>query len=110
MDTTYAMTSIILRHTDFEPLLNETFHLHYGDNERLPVTLTQVRPWGPQTKHPQDESLFQPFALMLQSTLRDQYLPQGNFILSHPQLGEHVLFIVPHAPNAVGIEYEITFS
>jgi hypothetical protein len=105
-----TMTDRILRHTDFEPLLNETLFIHYGQDERLPVTLARVRPWGALTRRLDDESVFQPFALLLQSSLRDQYLPQGNYVLSHPSLGEMALFIVPHAPNAVGIEYEITFS
>jgi hypothetical protein len=103
------MTEKILRHTDFEPLINETFEIQHGEAAYLPVVLSQLRKWGSEHRHLNGE-IFQPFALIFQSTLTNQYLPQGNYLVHHPTLGQHVWFIVPHAPNAIGVEYEITFS
>lgn len=100
-------TDTPLRHTDFQPLLGETFHIHYGDGVQLSVTLSKVVTWGPS--YQRDGEDYQPFTLTFQSDIR-QYLPQGMFTLSHGTLGDRDLFIVPHAPNAVGVEYEIIFS
>lgn len=100
-------TDTPLRHTDFQPLVGETFHIHYGEGEQLPVTLSGVVTWGPG--YQRDGQHYQPFTLTFQSSIR-QYLPQGMFTVSHGALGDRELFIVPHAPNAVGVEYEIIFS
>jgi len=38
------------------------------------------------------------------------WLPQGQYKLEHPQMGECDLFLVPNGPDASGMRYEATFS
>lgn len=37
-------------------------------------------------------------------------LKQGTFTLDHPEMGELMLFIVPIAQDARGIQYEVVFN
>lgn len=94
---------------DFEPCLNEPFQIHYGNDETLVVTLVELRPWGPPPPAPPPADYYQPFAAVFQSTIT-AYLPQGTYMISNDRMGTHPIFIVPHAPNTTGIQYEATFS
>ena len=92
----------------FEPLLNQSFLIHYGNSETLPVTMIEATRWGLTPETP-EQAENRPFSLVFQSTIR-QHLPQGTFQISHEILGDQQIFIVPLAPNAVGIQYQAVFN
>ena len=97
-----------LTYAVFEPLLNHTFLVHYGNNEILTVTLAEAKPWGPTPETPEQEEI-RPFSLIFQSTIR-QHLPQWTFRVENEQIGVHEIFLVPLAPNAIGIQYQAVFN
>jgi hypothetical protein len=99
---------------DFEAYLGQPFEIHYGNDEALRVVLTEVQ----RSPYPPAESAKRSgFSLLFQSSLRD-YLPQGIYRLSSPDFtaahgdmhDELDLFIVPLAPTAEGVRYEVIFN
>lgn len=97
-----------LIYATFEPLVNQPFVIHYGNNETLPVTLVEAKPWGPTPETP-EQAENRPFSLVFQSTIR-QHLPQWTFRVENEQLGVQEIFLVPLAPNAIGIQYQAIFN
>lgn len=97
-----------LSYTDFEAGINQTFLVHYGGDETLPVSLIEVNLWGLSADNDAPGG-FQPFALIFQSTITS-YLTQATYRVSHESLGEQEMFLVPIGPNSVGMRYEATFS
>ena len=105
------MTLDTLTAADFTTYTGRSFEIHYGQSEAISVTLTNVReaPYVrvnvPNTR--------QGFSLLFQSSIR-QYLPQGVYRLTEPDFnaahGEIELFMVPLAPNAEGVQYEVIFN
>ena len=98
-----------LKVTDFEPLLNQTFQIHYGNGEMLPVTLAEVVPGKNPSSTDENGEPYYPFSLVFQSSITD-YLPQYTYHIEHEQLGSHDMFIVPLGPNAQGMRYQAVFS
>lgn len=94
--------------SDFESYLNQTFHVIYGNDERLPVTLADVAPskYAPPDNTPNG---WQPFSILFQSTITD-YLRQSTYRVEHPEFGSHALFLVPIGPNEHGMRYEAVFN
>ena len=98
-----------LKFSDFEPLLNQTFQIEYGNGEMLPVTLAEVAPGKNPSSNDENGEPYYPFSLTFQSSITD-YLPQATYRIGHDQLGTHDIFIVPLGANAQGIRYQAVFS
>lgn len=98
-----------LTYHDFEPYLNQTFEIHYGNDETLPVTLTEATIGQNASSTNENGEPYYPFSLIFQSTITD-YLPQATYRIGHDQLGTHDIFIVPLGPNAQGMRYQAVFS
>ena len=98
-----------LKVTDFEPLLNQMFHIEYGNGEVLPVTLAEVAPGKNPSSTDENGEPYYPFSLIFQSSITD-YLPQATYRISHDQLGKHDIFFVPLGANAQGMRYQAVFS
>jgi hypothetical protein len=98
-----------LKYSDFEPLLNQTFQIEYGNGETLPVTLAEVAPGKNPSSTDENGEPYYPFSLIFQSGITD-YLPQAAYRIEHDQLGSHDIFIVPLGPNAQGMRYQAVFS
>lgn len=69
------------------------------------LALSSATTWG----HPWGPGYRQPFTLELVGPA-EPWLPQGNYRLSHAEIGELDLFIVPVGPGPGGMHYEIVFS
>ncbi len=98
-----------LTFNDFEPLLNQTFRIHYGNGETLPVTLAEVTAGKNPSSSGENGEPYYPFTLVFQSGITS-YLPQHTYRIEHEQLGSHDIFIVPLGTNAQGMRYEAVFS
>lgn len=98
-----------LKSSDFEPLLNRTFQIHYGNGETLPVTLAEVSVGENPSSSDENGEPYYPFSLVFQSTITN-YLPQHTYRIEHERLGSHEIFIVPLGPNAQGMRYQAVFS
>lgn len=98
-----------LKYTDFEPLLNQTFQIEYGNGEILPVVLIEVAPGQNPSSNEENGEPYFPFSLIFQSSITD-YLPQSTYPIGHEQLGTHEIFIVPLGPTAQGMRYQAVFS
>lgn len=96
-----------LTSADFMPIKDETLYIEYQDGE-LEVKLVTVE----DLKHPNIAGKRQGFSLILQSSLKDQYLPQGMYYIKHPagKMERIAVFIVPLQPNQQGVPYQIIFN
>lgn len=105
------MTLDSLTAADFSAYTGRSFEIHYGQGESLSVALIEVR------ETPYDKAdvpnARQGFSLLFQSSIRE-YLPQGVYRFTEPDFnaahGEIELFMVPLAPKAEGIQYEVIFN
>lgn len=88
----------------FEKLVGQPMQLSNGREERAAV-LIQARAGQSGAS-----GFREPFSLLIRADMADGYWPQGNYFLSHPELGELELFMVPIGPDAEGMRYEISFS
>jgi len=91
----------ILTVDDFEPRLQQEFHLQ-APNE-LTLKLVEVRRLGQAMREGGA------FSLLFVSA-RGAFLPQATYELTHPELGTLELFIVPVGPAAGGNGYEAVFT
>ena len=92
-----------LRLEDFAGRVGERFELRF-DDATIELVLSEARPSGSGPPGMRD-----PFALLFRGP-RDPQLPQSSYRLAHPELGEHVLFLVPVGQEAEHMLYEAVFS
>ncbi len=95
---------------DFSAHIQTNFKVYYGDGgDYFTIELLEVKPL-PQ--HDESENARAPFSLLFCSDDPNHYLPQGTHHLSHEQMGELHLFLVPlgHNPERTGIHYEAVFT
>lgn len=98
-----------LKYSDFEPLLNQEFVIHYGNGETLPVVLAEVTAGKNASSADENGEPYFPFSLTFQSSITS-YLPQHTYRIEHAQLRSHDIFIVPLGSNAQGMRYQAVFS
>jgi hypothetical protein len=91
--------------SDFEPYLNQTIHLSFGDLVRFPTVLVQVRKVVNHSPLVRD-----PFAIVVRSEQKTQYYEQTTFTLEHPDKGNLDVFFVPVGFDGEGVLYEAVFS
>lgn len=97
-----------LTHGDFAPHLGDRFEVG-TDEGTLPVELVEAiessRPGG---DGPNGETRLQ-FSLLFQGPTTPQ-LDQSMHRVSHPELGDLDLFLVPIGPHGDGMGYEAAFA
>lgn len=98
-----------LKKEDFEEIVNTAFQIQFSQDFRTSLYLIKVIDHS-HKDHP--KHIRKPFSLIFQSELLDKYYPQAIFKISHPQVGEMELFIVPIGPDPVkkGMQYEAVFN
>ena len=89
----------------FQPKLGELFHVVIGD-QRLPMKLTDVRPWG---RGPAEEGARVPFLLVFH-TVPQGVIPQGTYTMQTDGMEPFPLFLVPISPDERGMRYEAVFA
>lgn len=95
----------ILKIEDFQPLHEQDFALHFGDEQftlRL-VEVTASRNFNP------DPNMRPPFSLLFKCA-DPRILPQQMHSMHCDDLGELVIFLVPVGSDAAGISYEAVFN
>jgi len=92
-----------LTEREFSKHLNSKFNLNF-DGRHVQLELSEVKAYLPQEHEQQGMERF--------STLfkADAYLPQSLYHLSHDQMGELDLFLVPVGGDQRGYQYEAIFN
>lgn len=94
-----------LQEQDFRPRIGESFAAKPEEGEARELVLRAVDTFeGPP------DGKRTPFSLLFTETEPDGHLPQQTVTLSHPEMGEFPLFIVPLGPKAEGMRYEAVFT
>jgi len=98
------MTGLVIE--DFQPREGSVFMLAEDDLPPLELTLETVEPLslngGPKGMRP-------PFSLMFRCP-DQRVLPQRQYRLDHPAIGEVSIFIVPIGRDETGVRYEAIFN
>jgi hypothetical protein len=94
-----------LTEEEFSRHLNTRFDLTFGD-EQLQLQLVNVKPYLPQ---PNEHAGMERFSVYFQGPL-DKHLPQRMYRMTHEQMGEMEIFLVPIEKNEQGFRYEAVFN
>jgi len=84
---------------DFVPYLHTRFQV--AQPEGYELELTEVAD--------QSNAQLEQFSLIF-TGIASPWLPQGLYVLVHPQMGQCELFLVPLGPDAAGMRYQAVFS
>jgi hypothetical protein len=95
-----------LTSADFYMHLNETFTLSRPDGRQHALTLVKVTELGEEQGESERR---RPFSLIFRGPL-DLQMPQQIYALTHPQMGNLQIFIVPIGPDQAGQCYEAIFN
>lgn len=87
---------------DFSALSDRTFAVTSAEPE-LSIELIEVKKLGA------GERVGGAFSLLWQGP-KEPYLAQQTFQVSHPEIGEHAIFLVPVAEKTIGFQYEAIFT
>jgi hypothetical protein len=100
-------------------LVSETFAEHTGETfeltpqgaEPFEVVLSSCEESPYAAEHEQRTADGRiPFSLIFHAADREHFWPQQTFSVSHPELGEVDLFIVPLGPDDRGMQYQAVIS
>ena len=94
-----------LTEQEFSRHLNSNFNLKLSDGE-LPLELVEVKAYRPQEHEQQGLERFSAFF----NGPDGVYLPQGTYRLSHAQMGDLDLFLVPVSADQRTYQYEAVFN
>lgn len=87
---------------DFCRLTDRKFSIVTAETE-IPIELVEVKKLGAGERNGGA------FSLLWQGP-KQPYLPQQTFQVSHPEIGEHAIFLVPVAEKTTGFQYEAIFT
>jgi hypothetical protein len=87
---------------DFSGLADRSFFITSAEAE-VPIELIEVKKLGA------GERVGGAFSLLWQGP-KEPYLSQQTFQVSHPEIGEHAIFLVPVAEKTIGFQYEAIFT
>lgn len=90
---------------DFAPHVGRIFRLE-AESEAMDVTLTEAAAIGAPAA---DDSMRQAFSLVFIGP-GESVLPQRIYRLTHPEMGELDLFLVPIGSDAEGTRYQAIFN
>ncbi|MEP6819610.1 MAG: hypothetical protein ABJA18_08755 [bacterium] len=90
------------QHAAFAEHLKTTFRVYLDDVNTLDTTLVEV---SELLLSPRQEQ----FSIIFRGP-NEPFLNQGNWRLSHDQLGEFELFLVPVSKSDRGIDYQAVFN
>ncbi len=100
-----------LTSADFLPYLNETFLIHFGEDEPWETELIEVSELKHQRAGTDEVGLDQQaFSIVFRSPKVDIYLPQSIYAIEHEKMGRLELFLVPIGRDKHGMCYEAIFT
>jgi len=95
----------------FSPFLNKSFALLNPPVEGMELTLIEVNSYQLSERDgrnfPTSSVRRNPFHLIFSSK---HFMPQGTYVLQHPEVGELPLFIVPIHPIGSDYLYQVIVS
>jgi hypothetical protein len=94
---------------DFRVHLNTTFRIEEEGLALRELQLIQVDDL-PASVAADAEDARRPFSLIFREAAATSYLAQRIYPLTHPQMGELAVFLVPIGPDRVGMRYEAVFT
>lgn len=94
-----------LQLSDFQQHLGTVFSGRLADGE-VPFQLVEA---APLRNHPVPHAYRQPFSLMFRNEAAI-LLPQQSYLLSHSEMGEQAIFLVPVGRDATGFLYQAVFN
>lgn len=98
-----------LTYDQFAGRVGERFDVASGEGSSAPVVLIEATEGSePGGRGPEGEERLQ-FSLVFRAPLSEVW-PQGTYTLSHGELGELELFLVPIGADAEGVRYEAAFA
>lgn len=102
-----------LTHADFAATIGDTYalalELEGGGEPVIALVLAEaVAPEGGDAGAAGTEPV-QGFSLIFRGPA-DGVLPQGTYPLTHPELGEQLIFLVPIGRDGDGVSYEAVFA
>ncbi|WP_147251069.1 DUF6916 family protein [Arenicella xantha] len=90
---------------DYEQRLNESFSIEL-EQARLDLALIEVSSVSADTV---ESGQKEPFSAVFRSDNQD-ILEQGTYTLTHSEVGDLLLFLVPIGPDQAGMCYEAVFT
>lgn len=92
-----------IRQADFDKHAGETFTVHLETGDPTALTLKEIAPVKIAPKGHES------FALIFDGP-KEPYLEQKLYKVTHPQLGETAIFLVPVAGDDSGYDYEAVYN
>lgn len=89
----------------FKKFVNDQFLIHFEEDKALEAELIKVEELAGDTELDR-----KPFFLTFETNQKDQYYLQSIYKVSHPDLDDLHLFIVPSGRSKEGMLYEVIFS
>ncbi|NIJ33727.1 DUF6916 family protein [Sphingomonas oligoaromativorans] len=97
-----------ISHEDFEPLTGSRFAVLDAGHPSAMLDLIEVTPLK---NYGTPDSLRTPFSLLFKSSDRSaDIMPQRLYRLSHDDMGELEIFLVPIGRDETGVTYEAAFN
>lgn len=96
-----------LTHTDFERYLDTIFTLYTSEKDVFDARLIRVETIG---RKPEDTRQRWAYSLIFHIPEKKRYLVQKVYQLTHPDMGNLDLFLVPLGPDESGVRYEAVFT
>ncbi len=90
---------------DFSPLLEQKFQIKLEDNTTLVVQLTETT----INENSAERNGRQSFSIVFRGP-RNLEMTQGIYPVSHEELGEFSIFLVPIGPDEKGMCFEAVFN
>ena len=97
-----------LTENEFSKHVNTKFHLkpNTADGPQVELELAEVKGYA---KKAEEHSGMERFSVFFDGP-GDLHLPQGVYSLTHDQMGEFEIFLVPIARDERGFRYEAVFN
>lgn len=93
---------------EFSQHVNTKYHAEIDGREPLELELVEVTPYENRDK-PGEHSGMERFSLFFQGPA-EVFLPQRIYRLTHAEMGDLQLFLVPVGQNERGFRYESVFN
>ncbi len=91
---------------DFEKCLDTNFRVELVSPGPIELKLIAVIP---RKSEPHEQAGMERFSVVF-SGPADVFLPQGTYRVTHPEMGEIYIFLVPLAPEAGVFKYEAVYN
>lgn len=91
---------------DFTKNVNTTFRVELESPRPIDVRLIAVTP---HVSEPNEQAGMERFSVLFAGP-DDIFLPQNTYRMTHPEMGEFYIFLVPIGKEADGFRYEAVYN